>query len=192
LVLVAQTLRVIAGEFKGRRLAGPVWDGLRPTADRLRETMFNILARDIAGARVLDGFAGTGAIGIEALSRGAATVTFVEQDSRALRLIGDNLARVGVQPDRYTVVRADLVSGRLAFDGPFDIVILDPPYAVAPELAVAAAADLVAEDGCLVLEHARRTELPAVAGRLVRMRVVPSGDSALTIFHHGMREAVNP
>src|SRR6516164_4004443 len=91
-------MRIVAGEFKGRRLKSPTWDGLRPTSDRLRETLFNILGGAVAGARVLDGYAGTGAIGIEALSRGAAEVTFVEQDRRAIRLIEANLGLLR-QPD---------------------------------------------------------------------------------------------
>src|SRR5437879_10899565 len=89
-------MRIIAGTFKGRRLNAPTWPGLRPTSDKLRETIFNILAPRIAGARVLDGFAGTGALGIEALSRGAASVTFVERDRRAQELITDNLAHCGI------------------------------------------------------------------------------------------------
>ena len=179
---MVQTLRVISGEFKGRRLTGPSWEGLRPTSDRLRETLFNILAPDVPGARVLDGFAGTGAIGIEALSRGAAQVTFAEQDPRALRLIHENLGRLPLDAARYTVVRADLVSGTGVVPGPFDVVILDPPYAVSPASALKSAAGLVAEQGCLVLEHARRTETPAAAAPLVKVRVVNSGDSALTIY----------
>ena len=87
-------MRIIAGTLKGRRLETPDWEGLRPTSDRLRETLFNVLAPRIGGAHVLDGYAGTGAIGIEALSRGAAHVTFVEQDPRAQRLIERNLAAV--------------------------------------------------------------------------------------------------
>src|SRR3989454_6208609 len=89
-------MRVIAGSLKGRRLATPKWEGLRPTSDKLRETLFNILAARVQGARVLDGYAGTGAIGIEALSRGAAHVTFVDSDARALRLIEQNLKLCGV------------------------------------------------------------------------------------------------
>ena len=85
-------MRIIAGTLKGRRLEAPDWDGLRPTSDRLRETLFNVLAPRIRGARVLDGYAGTGAVGIEALSRGAAHVTFVERDPRAVALIEANLA----------------------------------------------------------------------------------------------------
>src|SRR5262245_65501725 len=84
-------MRVIAGRYKGRRLKAPRWDGLRPTSDKLRETLFNILAPRIEGARVLDGFAGTGAVGIEAISRGAAHVTLIEKDGRAVALIGDRL-----------------------------------------------------------------------------------------------------
>src|SRR3954471_4820949 len=85
-------MRIVAGEFRGRALKSPTWEGLRPTSDRLRETLFNILGPSIRGARVLDGFARTGAIGIEALSRGAAQVTFVERDPRAVKLIEANLA----------------------------------------------------------------------------------------------------
>src|SRR3954451_17352611 len=98
-------MRIIAGELKGRTIASPAWDGLRPTSDRLRETLFNGLAPRIRGARFLDGFAGTGAVGLEALSRGAAQVTFVEQDARAVALIETNLERCRVN-DRYAIIRA--------------------------------------------------------------------------------------
>src|SRR4029078_5846113 len=90
-----ETMRIVAGEFRGRQLKSPTGDGLRPTSDRLRETLFNILGPSVRGARLLDGYAGTGAIGIEALSRGAAHVTFVERDPRAVKLIEANLALVG-------------------------------------------------------------------------------------------------
>jgi 16S rRNA (guanine(966)-N(2))-methyltransferase RsmD len=181
------TLRVIAGELKGRRLAGPSWEGLRPTSDRLRETIFNVLAPLVPGARVLDAYAGTGAVGIEALSRGAAHVTFAERDPRAVRLIEDNLARCGVL-DRYTVLRTDVARGELS--GSFDIVFLDPPYTIDAGEASAAVAGLVAPDGRLVVEHARRTEAPESVGPLTRARTLHSGDSTLTIYR--TRERVNP
>src|SRR5438477_787813 len=95
-------MRVIAGSFKGHRLASPSWVGLRPTSDKLRETLFNILAPRIAGARVLDGYAGTGAMGIEALSRGAAAVRFVDRDRRATALIEANLAACSLRQG-YTI-----------------------------------------------------------------------------------------
>jgi 16S rRNA (guanine966-N2)-methyltransferase len=122
-------IRIIAGSLKGRRIAGPGWLGLRPTSDRLRESLFNVLADTVAGARVLDGFAGTGAVGIEALSRGAAHVTFVEQDPRAVDLIGENLTRCGVTGG-YTILRADVATARTP--AVFDLIFLDPPYAMAP------------------------------------------------------------
>src|SRR5204862_7651401 len=100
-------MRVIAGSLKGRRLHAPTWDGLRPTSDKLRETLFNIVAPRIVGARVLDGYAGTGAVGIEALSRGASAVTFVEQDRRAQALIAENLAHCGVL-EGYAIIRASV------------------------------------------------------------------------------------
>ena len=104
-------MRVIAGSLKGRRLKSPDWEGLRPTSDKLRETLFNILAPRIAGARVVDVYAGTGALGIEALSRGALDVTFVEQDRRAQALIAENLAHCGVATG-YTILRSDALRAR--------------------------------------------------------------------------------
>lgn len=179
-------MRVIAGTLKGRRLATPTWEGLRPTSDKLRETLFNVLAPRIAGARVLDGFAGTGALGIEALSRGAADVTFIESDARARALLSLNLAHCGIETG-YTVIRAPVARGLEMLRAnpvfvPFDIVLFDPPYN-APADAVLAEADAVlAPDGVLVLEHARKRAVPDSAGRLARVRQIPSGDSALTLY----------
>ena len=160
-------MRIIAGSLKGRRLSAPSWEGLRPTSDKLRETLFNILAPRIEGARMLDGYAGTGAIGIEALSRGAAHVTFVERDRRAQALIEENLARCGIA-DGYVMMRAS-VSRALADlqSASFDIMIFDPPYEQEPDEILAAAADRLAAGGVLVLEHARRAQAPESAGRLV-------------------------
>src|SRR5262245_30855762 len=109
-------MRVIAGTLKGRRLDAPTWDGLRPTSDKLRETLFNIVAPRIGGARVLDGFAGTGALGLEALSRGASHVTFVERDRRAAALITENLEVCGIR-DGYTIERGDLATVRRRLTG---------------------------------------------------------------------------
>src|SRR5919109_3636462 len=101
------SMRIIAGSLKGRRLATPDWQGLRPTSDKLRETLFNVVAPRIPGARVLDAYAGTGAIGIEAISRGAAHVTFVDRDRRATRLIAENLRRCGIA-EGYAIIRDDV------------------------------------------------------------------------------------
>jgi 16S rRNA (guanine966-N2)-methyltransferase len=177
-------MRVIAGRFKGRRLEAPTWEGIRPTSDKLRETLFDILAPRIAGARVLNGFAGTGAVGIEALSRGAAYVTFVERDRRAAALIAANLARCGVEGG-YTIETGDVaaVLRRAPADAAFDLILLDPPYDADPDMvtrALAASADRLAPDGLLVLERARRRE-PVMPPRLERIRDVVSGDSTLTV-----------
>jgi 16S rRNA (guanine(966)-N(2))-methyltransferase RsmD len=176
-------MRIIAGAFKGRRLKAPTWDGLRPTSDKLRETLFNILSPRVAGARVLDGYAGTGAVGLEALSRGAAHVTFVERDRRAAALIEENAAACGVKAD-YTIERGDLVSvlRRREGSGAFELILLDPPYDITnvPEV-LDTAARLLAADGLLVLERATRRE-PLVPASLARVRDVKSGDSTLTFF----------
>jgi 16S rRNA (guanine966-N2)-methyltransferase len=203
-------VRVIAGDFKGRRLRAPDWPGLRPTSDKLRETLFNILGPSIRGARVLDAYAGTGAVGIEALSRGATHVTFVESDARAAALIAENLALSGAGPhpaaprstpqhppappstsqhpaaprERYAIIRAWFAGTSGAFRGAaFDVVFLDPPYG-AGELgaALAAAGPLVGEETVLVIEHATRDTAPERAGLLARTRVVTSGDSALAFY----------
>lgn len=179
-------MRVIAGRLKGRRLKPPTWDGLRPTSDKLRETLFNVLAPRIAGARVLDGYAGTGAVGIEAISRGAAHVTFVESDRRAQGLIAENLKTCGIETG-YTMVRStverswDEFLADPAF-APFDIVLLDPPYDQPPAATLARVGECVAPNGLVVLEHARRIAAPDHAGRLDRTRDVVSGDSALTFY----------
>jgi 16S rRNA (guanine966-N2)-methyltransferase len=178
-------MRIIAGSLKGRRLDSPGWEGLRPTSDRLRETLFNIVAGRVAGARVLDGYAGTGAVGIEALSRGAADVVFVERDTRAAGLIAENLARCRVT-DGYAIIRADITRmSRSGGERPFDLILLDPPYADPDlEACLARAAGWLSRDGMLVLEHARRRVSPPAAGGLVRTRVVQSGDSALSFYRH--------
>jgi len=182
-------MRVIAGSLKGRRLQSPKWTALRPTSDKLRETLFNILGASVTGARVLDGYAGTGAVGIEALSRGARHATFVERDRRAAALIEENLQRCGVSKG-YVIIRAEFASearARLAGDDDpggagFDVIVLDPPYDEAPAAALDAAAAVAAPAGLVVLEHARRHAPPERAGRLLRRRTVVSGDSALTFY----------
>ena len=176
-------MRIIAGRFKGRSLVTPTWTGLRPTSDRLRETLFNVLSPDVPGARVLDVFAGTGAVGLEALSSGAVAVTFVEQDRRAVALIRQNLARCAVAEGCAIVAREAaeaLRSDRLDL---FDIVFLDPPYtSTARDAVMLQAAAHVAEDGVLVLEHAHRETPPPSVGALHLARTLRQGDSSLAFY----------
>ncbi len=177
----AAGVRIIAGTLKGRRLASPDWSGLRPTSDRLRETLFNVLSPRLPGARVLDGFAGTGAVGLEALSRGAAHVTFADLDPRAVALITRNVAHCGVE-NAYAIIRIGLGCGQpMPFAVPFDIIVLDPPYDTDPRPSLIDVAPVLATAGVLVLEHARRREAPVSEG-LMQVRQVTSGDSALTFY----------
>lgn len=186
-------MRVIAGQCKGRRLKTPTWDGLRPTSDKLRETVFNILAPRIEGARVLDGYAGTGALGIEALSRGASHVTFIEKDRRAAALIEANASVCGLQGG-YTIACGDFVTAasRLGPSAAFDLILLDPPYDIGnlPQ-ALDVAAGLVAADGLIVLERATRRQ-PEVPATLERVRDVTSGDSTLTMFRRAAGSSAPP
>ena len=176
-------MRIIAGAFKGRRLKAPTWEGLRPTSDKLRETLFNILAPRIEGAAVLDVFAGTGAVGLESLSRGASRAVFIEQDRRAAALISTNAALCGVE-NRCVIIRdrAERALTRQAADEVFEVIVLDPPYDFEPLGQVLdAAVGHLAPGGVLILEHAHRRAVPAVAGARP-MRTVRSGDSALTMI----------
>jgi 16S rRNA (guanine966-N2)-methyltransferase len=176
-------MRIIAGTNKGRTLKAPKWDGLRPTSDKLRETLFNILQNRIQGARVLDVFSGTGAVALEALSRGAVSATCVESDRRAAGLIAENAALCG-DVDRCVIIR-DVVERALLrplAGGPFDIIVLDPPYQYAHlDAAVANAATQRAEDGLVILEHASRVIPPQTDG-IMLTRTVTSGDSALSFY----------
>jgi 16S rRNA (guanine966-N2)-methyltransferase len=176
-------MRIIAGTNKGRGLQAPKWDGLRPTSDKLRETLFNILSPHVIDARVLDVFAGTGAIALEALSRGAQSAVCLEQDRRAVKLIEENREKCGEQA-RCTILRdtAERALARPIAGGPFDIVVLDPPYDYKSLATVVRdAAGQRSPGAVLVLEHASRVRPPAPEGLTVT-RTVKSGDSALSFY----------
>jgi 16S rRNA (guanine966-N2)-methyltransferase len=179
-------MRIVAGEWRGRALMSPSWEGVRPTSDRLRETLFNVLGPSIRGARVLDGYAGTGAIGIEALSRGAAWVCFVDSDRRAAALVEANLASLGADR-RYAIIRADVRHlSDACGDDAFDLAIFDPPYAVdATASALDAAAQLSGGDLRVVIEHAKRHAPPARHAGFALARTVTAGDSALSFYGRG-------
>jgi 16S rRNA (guanine(966)-N(2))-methyltransferase RsmD len=174
-------VRIIAGKLKGRRLTAPPGRDVRPTSDGLRETLFNVLGDTVTGARVADAFAGTGALGIEALSRGAAGVTFIERDPRSVRALSDNLRACGVA-EACVIIRDDFLSTRTP-GAAFDLVLADPPYDFASLEDVVARGDAwVADGGRLVLEHSKRRTSPEAAGALRRYRVLTAGDSALSFY----------
>jgi 16S rRNA (guanine(966)-N(2))-methyltransferase RsmD len=173
-------MRIVAGTLRGRRLQGPATDAVRPTSDRLRETLFNVLGPRVQGARVLDAFAGTAAVGLEAVSRGAIRVTLYERDPRARAVALANIAHCGAT-ELCRVIRGDFLQSR--GDANCDLVFLDPPYDDGDLPAVLrVAATHLAPGGLMVLEHRRGRESPADVGGLVRTRVLPSGDSALSFY----------
>ena len=174
--------RVIAGTARGIRLDAP-GPGTRPLADRVKETLFAILEPDLRGAVVVDLFAGSGAAGIEALSRGAARVIFVERDRGAAAVIAANLARTHLGGERARIVRADAVAW-LAAAAPFDVVIVDPPYAETALLVAAleAVEPRLAPGARVVAKHFWRDAPPARIGLLASERERRFGETMLTFY----------
>ncbi len=172
-------MRVIGGEFRRRILKSLPGLDTRPTPDRLRESLFNILAARMQGARFADLYAGTGAVGIEAISRGASLVTFVEQNRAAVGVIRENLKALGI------AARADVRQGkvmRLAEKLVADIVFVDPPYEADAEYAAVLEAFGRNLPKLLIVQHGRRRELPEEVGGLRRSRVVRQGDNCLSFY----------
>lgn len=181
-------MRVIAGKYRSRTLRSLKGQMLRPTSDRLRETLFNILGATVGGATFVDLYAGTGAVGIEALSRGARHAIFVEQHAPAVALIRRNLESLGIGAEAEILgVNAARAIERLeARRVHAQFIFLDPPYAANIEyecaLDILGESPLVAPDGRVIVEHLRKRELPERAGELELARVVEQGDAALSFY----------
>lgn len=179
--------RVIAGTARGIRLEAP-GPGTRPFGDRVKQTLFAILEPYLPGASVLDLFAGSGAAGIEALSRGAAHATFVERDTGAAAVIAANLGRTHLAGERARIVRTDALAwlrgAEAAVAAPFGVVVLDPPYADSVLLAdaLAAVGPLVAPGGRVVAKHFWRDPPPADVGLLASERERRFGETTLTFY----------
>ena len=178
-------MRIISGKFKSRRLKGTPPAGLRPTSDKLKETIFNILSTSVEGSTFFDGCAGLGGIGIEAISRGAAFVYFVEQSRKACQMIRANLTELKVE-EGFKILEMDLVKALEVIDRPLDIAFVDPPYDREDLydgcLSRFGGRNLLAPDGLLILEHSKRTELPDAAGNLHKIRSLVQGDAALAFY----------
>jgi 16S rRNA (guanine966-N2)-methyltransferase len=177
-------MRVVAGAARGRRLVAPDGTAVRPTADRVKEALFSSLAPRLPGAAVLDVFAGSGALGLEALSRGAASVTFVEQDRRALAALRTNIDTVALPGTAIVAGDAHrlLAGGGTLAGGPFDLVLLDPPYALdEPALAdlLAAVSLRLAPDATVVVERAARAPRPGWPASLIPAEPRRYGATAL-------------
>ena len=177
-------MRIIAGERKGHTIIAPKGLETRPTSDRVRENVFNIVAPWVEGARVLDLYAGSGAMGLEALSRGATAVVFVESDPEAVRAIERNLDKLGLTGAR--VVRHDVVTGlgqEVGAARKYDLVLADPPYDMTDYDSLSRyLSRVLADDGLLVFETAAKTEpeLPGLAVRTSRKY----GSTRVTVFEH--------
>lgn len=182
-----QMVRVIGGVYRGRRLRATEGMKVRPTSDRLRETLFNIIAPLLPYSRFLDLCAGSGAVGIEALSRGARHTTMVEISRRACAVIEDNLRSLGIT-DGATIINRDAVSALRRLDGEgqqFDVIFFDPPYAsdlYEKVMNMVGSSDLLSEGGILIVEHRAKTPTEPEYDKLHIYRQVRQGDSSLGFY----------
>ena len=189
---ILSLMRVIAGQFRSRALDAPAGLATRPTSDRLRETIFNVLSPRIESARFLDLYSGSGAVGIEALSRGASHVTFVENARPALTALRANLTRLGIAGGFTIHTGAVAAFLRTPAPAPFDIVFLDPPYDLADEYSTilhllgSTASSSLAPQAIVIAEHRRplpgKDTLADAYGRLTRTRILKQGDAALSFY----------
>jgi 16S rRNA (guanine(966)-N(2))-methyltransferase RsmD len=172
-------MRVIGGEFRSRRMKSLPGTATRPTPDRLRETLFDILGPRVEGATFVDAYAGTGAVGIEALSRGASHAYFLERNRAALEIIRENLASLGLE-SRATVLTGlvQLTIERCRAD----IVFVDPPYELEREYAAVMEVLGAAPPGLVIVQHSVRRALEESYGALTRRRVVKQADNALSFY----------
>ena len=185
-------MRVIAGTYRSRILKGLKGLALRPTSDRLRETLFNVLGSGIQDSRFLDVFAGTGAVGIEALSRGADYVSFIENHAPSAALIRKNLTALKVHSG-VTVICADAIPGLETLaakvqvgDLAYDYIFIDPPYAATADysrvLQKIGVSNLLALSGIVIVEHRKTFDLPESFDTLKRVRLLRQGDAALSFY----------
>jgi 16S rRNA (guanine966-N2)-methyltransferase len=172
-------MRVIAGRFRSRKLKSVPGLAVRPTPDRLRESLFSILAPRIEEKIFLDAYAGSGAVGIEALSRGAKHVIFVERTAQALEVIRENLASLGISQE-VTVLRGN--AALLLRDQRADIAFIDPPYDSPKDYSASLTA--LSETACplVIAQHSSRLKLEEFCGRLHRTRIVKQGDNSLSFY----------
>lgn len=175
-------MRIIAGAYKGRNLKSPPSLDVRPTSDRLRETLFNVIAPRIEDVRFLDLCAGSGAVGIEALSRGVSHATLVDRSRRSCQLIESNLKLCRVPEEQWDIYCAEVNEFLKQNDSRWDIIYFDPPYKDDYLKTLGLAAARLSDDGLLIAEHHHKTELPDLVKNLERSRILKQGDSALSFY----------
>ncbi|MCL4851017.1 MAG: 16S rRNA (guanine(966)-N(2))-methyltransferase RsmD [Bryobacteraceae bacterium] len=172
-------MRVIGGEFRSRRIRSLAGMDVRPTPDRLRETLFDVLAPRIEGVVFVDAYAGTGSVGIEALSRGARHVFFIERTRSAAEIIRANLASLGIE-HRARVVEGKVASRLKSIQG--DIVFADPPYRLESEYDTVLSILGASPPPLAILQHASRFQLKDEYPGLRRQRVIHQGDNSLSFY----------
>jgi len=172
-------MRIIAGEYKGRKLKSPPSLNVRPTSDRLRETLFNVIVPRIEEARFLDLCAGSGAVGIEAISRGASHVTFVDRSRRMCKLIESNVELCRIPEEQWVIYCSEANEFlKQSKNEKWDIVYFDPPY----KEDYLKTLQLLGNNELVIAEHHHKTDLPDSIGNLHRMRILKQGDSALSFY----------
>lgn len=179
-------MRVVSGEARGRRLRAPKSEGItRPMADKIKEALFSVLASlGVEADRVLDLFAGSGAVGIEAISRGAIWCDFVDRDTQAVRAIRENLEHVGFA-NRGRIHQIPVLTAIRAAREPYDLIIFDPPYAdpeIVPTLEALSTSPAVQDGTIVAVGHSPRVPMPERIGNLVLLRQRCHGDSCFAVF----------
>lgn len=177
-------MRIIAGNYKGRRLTSPMDDRVRPTSDKVKEAIFSILMNEIYGSNVLDLFSGSGNLGLEALSRGAEHCWFADSSRDSLKLIRENISYCKAN-DKATVLAGDFRKVLARLTTPMDIILLDPPYnmGMLPEcFELIEEYDLLAENGLIIAEHRREEILPEQFGKFTKVKERKYGTVVVSIY----------
>ena len=183
-------MRVITGSARGRRLAAPEGRDVRPTADKVKEALFSIIQFETQGRRVLDMFAGSGQLGIEALSRGAQRAVFIDSNKKAVEIIKKNIEITGFK-DKSTLINGDAVLKIKNTDEIFDIVFLDPPYNQGLlQTVLPIAAKKTAAGGIVICESAEKEELPEKVGELELTKIYKYGKTWIWIYRQGVEDCV--
>ena len=186
-------MRIVAGEFRSRQLKSVPGRATRPTSDKLRETLFDVLGPSVAGSVWYDCFAGSGAVGLEALSRGAAFAVFLESGRAALRVLRDNIAALGLG-QRCAVLERDVLRALKSAKHSADFVFLDPPYVAFPEyhrvLRYLGLSPLLRPGATVIAEHARRFSPEPRYAALARFRILEQGSSALSLYRLSATESL--
>ena len=183
-------MRIITGEYRGRKLETPIGYAVRPTSDKVKEAVFSMLMNDTYDAVFVDLFAGTGGLGLEALSRGARKCYFCDSSRDSIKLVKTNIAKCGAE-DRSVVIAGDFTKALSGLREQADVFLIDPPYKdglYEKCLGMIDSLDLLADNGIIIAEHGARDKVPDATGSLVKIREKRYGQVMLSIYRKGMEE----